>query len=508
MRIELVAPAILKVTGPDVEDWRLAHRCRQDGYQFTPQFKAKHWDGYVYPGIRWRPLKQELMLERGWLATLLRERSPDLFSAIPNAPNWVITSEQKTRQVLVDGVLRGLRDYQLDALELIQKKRWVRIALATNAGKGAIIALTAESAAREGLRSLILCDELSVFQALQGEFERWAPQVELALVEAGVKQPPWYFEVCLAMVPTLYNCLAVASKAGPRFKEKAEWREWMSRTTVLLLDEADRATASRWQTLLRFAPNTYYRVGFSGSFKTSDRPSTEELTLEGTIGPVDIVVKNIDLVERGISAKPLVELFPFTPRLPRVDKTVWKEMTGPDRRLWVYEQGVVTNQERHERVHTLLHPDEPNAIVVTRISHGADLAEMLGCPFLYGGVSKAEREAVLDEFLREGFQNLVVTRILDRGTNLLGNAVGLIFASGEGSNKQTLQRVGRGLWRGGGKEYLFLRDIIDRGHTYFNKASRKRLQLYNSEGFDITIYREGEAPRADQEGKKAHAGSA
>jgi superfamily II DNA or RNA helicase len=78
---------------------------------------------------------------------------------------------------------------------------------------------------------------------------------------------------------------------------------------------------------------------------------------------------------------------------------------------------------------------------------------------------KEERISVLDDFQAGRVRVIVVTKILDRGTNRLGHTDDLIFASGEGSTTQTLQRIGRGLRRGGGKEFLRLVDIVDRVRT-------------------------------------------
>ena len=77
--------------------------------------------------------------------------------------------------------------------------------------------------------------------------------------------------------------------------------------------------------------------------------------------------------------------------------------------------------------------------------------------------------------------------ILDRGTNRLGHAIDIIFASGEGSSRQSLQRIGRGLRRTGGKEFLRLLDVIDQGHRYLHVAAKKRITLYHAEGFEVVI---------------------
>ena len=125
-----------------------------------------------------------------------------------------------------------------------------------------------------------------------------------------------------------------------------------------------------------------------------------------------------------------------------------------------------------------------------RIDHGSALEDTIpGSCFIDGSASKKFRREVLDDFEAGKFPVLIVTKILDRGTNRLGHATDLIFASGEGSRRETLQRIGRGLRRGGGKKDLRLHDIIDRGHKYLHSSATKRVRLYDREGFDVEIVR-------------------
>jgi len=163
-------------------------------------------------------------------------------------------------------------------------------------------------------------------------------------------------------------------------------------------------------------------------------------------------------------------------------------MSGPDRRLTVYEQLVVYNDARHRFIASLLPRDVPAVVVVNRVDHGRELLQWLpSSVYLSGDSSKTERARVLEEFNAGAFNCLIVTKIMDRGTNELGRAVALMFVSGEGSTRQTLQRVGRGLRRTDGKEYLQLIDIMDTGWGYLRRAARARLKLYNAQGFAINI---------------------
>lgn len=488
LNITAVSPAQLEVRGPaGLEEWRERLSRRVPGCEFSRAFKDGFWDGMYRPGDFMRRMPGGGFLwkgGRGLLQSLLEEFYPGFSGPIPIAfPELPVKHPE------------GLRDYQSESLDLIKKHGWGRIALATNAGKGAIIALAAQAVTQIGMRCLILSDEVAVFQALKDEIAYWTDD-EIGLVEAGRKDIPSQ-RIVLAMVPTLVRRVVPPldkkgknpNKRLPPSETNLAWQEFMCSLQMILLDEADKATASTWQDLLKYGRNTYWRVGFSGTFPETD--TVEHVKLEESVGPVLTKIKNKELIDRKISAKPQVFLCRYKcSALDLPQGRAWWGMSGMQRRLTVYDQGVVYNWERHEFVRDLLPSNVPNVIIINRIAHGHELLRVIpDAQFLDGSADKDFRSETLKGFNRGDFQNLIVTKILDRGSNQLGKAVGLVFASGEGSLRQTLQRIGRGLRRGDGKRYLYLYDIMDSGHDYLASASKRRLKLYTAEQFEVRIRR-------------------
>lgn len=481
--VQTVSRTEVIVRGPAaLRDWREAHRLPVPGHAYVPSFKSGRWDGTWAPG-RWCRQVDETFELRCSIG-LLPRIAKDLGFGFP-APAF---------PALPLDAVPGLRDYQQDALRLASMLGWGRIALATNAGKGAVIALLAARAAAAGHSALILVDELAVFDALQGELATWAA-VTPALLQAGVTEPPPR-GITLAMVPTLARRLEDEDRG-------LEWRGWVASHAMLLLDEADKATAETWRRICTAASGTHWRVGFSGSFPED---LYGDLQLEELMGPVLIQEGNAAMVERGVSAKPTVELHPYdvTAVLRAAARDWARRYAGAERRQQIYEAGVVYNPERHARIRALVRPETPTAIIVNRVDHGTQLETTIpGAVFLDGSVGEADRITALEAFRRGEFHVLIVTKILDRGTNRLGYAADVIFASGEGSSRQTLQRIGRGLRRADGKATLRLVDVIDRVDTdqllkrdplqkaaaILHGAGRRRAQLYIDEGFAITVRR-------------------
>jgi superfamily II DNA or RNA helicase len=467
--VESTSPSTYKASGGQpLLAWRKAKSYKIEGAEHSAQFKKGNWDGRYYPGYRCTFDKDGspvLYFRAGLL--------PTLKAAFPNLQ--VSESHVPVTQPSLAGLLSStpypIRDYQTESLAKMMVHRWGRIALATNAGKGAIIGLFAAACEKAGLRTLILCDQLAVFQALEEEVVGWGG--DLSTVKAGEPKPPPGLTT-LAMVPTLY-----------RRVKASEWDLWLAGVDVLLMDEADRALSNSWLAVMKACPNSYWRFGFSGTFPET---GIENLKLEEEIGPILIRVKNKDLVDREISARPTVTFLPFHHDLGRRRPEGWSEFEGAEQRNWIYEQAIIDNHERDRFIEGRLDPGGKNVIIVRRIAHGEALAGRIeGSTFLSGSATERTRDEVVEAWRGGEFHTLIVSSIMDRGTNRLGWATKVIMASGEGSDAQTLQRIGRGLRRSGGKAFVEFEDVMDFGHGYLDRPTKRRVKLYNQEEFDIRI---------------------
>jgi superfamily II DNA or RNA helicase len=515
------------VGGEEIREWRESLRVDVPGSEFNPRLrklrgilasarKAVDLEGIASaeaalrsfttwaPGrVRSRGEEVVLRCSRGLLPRL--QESFDF--EIADAPSPVSVEEFAAFLEQTPNVSK-LRPYQTTALDAALRSGWGRIAQATNSGKGAVIALCGSFARSKGKRVLVCCDELSVFDALLGELRTWA-RTRPELVNAGVKSAPSSGFV-LAMIPTL-----------ARRVKTPEWRKWLASVDMLLLDEADRALSNSWRAVLDACGNATWRLGFSGSFPTEE---LEDLQLEELMGPIVAETRNAELIDAGISARPSVELHRFnsTARLvPFPDAWwAWACLDDAAQRRFVFEHCIVYNEERHRFIAGLVQPGVRTVVIVNRVSHGRQLQQVIpGSVFLDGSAGNNERDAALSLFESGRVAVLITTKILDRGSNRLGTAADMIFASGEGSRTQTLQRIGRGLRRTGGKETLRLVDVVDHVDTepllasirssvrppesdprsagvltkviskWIHASARRRLRLYAAEGFSVEVAR-------------------
>lgn len=490
LQVQFLGSAEVSITGPAaLNAWRDKHTLKVPGHEYVPRFRSGAWDGTWAPG-KWCTLRSdgtyELRCSRGLLPRIAHDVTGGAMLL-----QAATAAEVNAFRATVPQVAQ-LRDYQGRALAEVLTKGWGRIAFATNAGKGAVIALLAAFARWRGNSALILCDEIAVFDALRGEVTQWG-KFEPALIRAGTKVPP-DAAVTIAMVPTLSRRVMSKNKA-----EAKAWREWLGARAMLLMDEADKADAMSWRTIIAHAKNTTWRAGFSGTFPSD---LYNDLRLDELMGPVLDRVQNTELVERGVSARPTIEVCMYdASHCLQLFPREWWGMTPPQQRNFVFTRAITANVDRHQFVAALIQPDTPTAVIVNRIAHGQDLvATIPGAVFLDGSSSDDERLCALQDFAEGKVRVLVVTRIFDRGTNRLGLAADVIFASAEGSASQILQRIGRGLRRVGGKEFLRVVDIVDRVQTegvtdkrvkmsaaFLHKGARRRLEVYAKEGFEVQI---------------------
>lgn len=483
LQVEALRADEVAITGPEaLLEWRERHRLKVPGHEWSPRFKRHQWDGTWTPGKWVRAVGDqfELRCSRGLLPRVARDVGEPLEFNVVSAAEIAEFFRGHAKAA-------SLWEHQTRAITRVLSNGWGRVAFATNAGKGAVIALLALFAEQRGERALILCDEIAVYDALLGELETWGG-MNVGEVRAGVKTPPWQL-VTLAMVPSLSRRLGD--------DPDKQWVQWLAQQRMVLCDEADKADAKTWRTILGGTKNTTWRGGFSGSFPED---LYHELRFEEILGPVLDRVKNAEMIEQGVSAKPSIEIHAFdcTLSFPPFPKGWW-QLEATEKREFVYTGAVICNEARHQFIRGLIRPDTPTVVVVNRLEHGRALTDAIpGAVFLDGSSSETARLAALEQFREGTVRVLVVTKILDRGTNRLGWTQDLIFASSEGSVAQTLQRIGRGLRRAGGKEALRLVDVVDRinprgdkkrtsAASFLKNAARRRLMVYAKEGFEVQL---------------------
>ena len=218
------------------------------------------------------------------------------------------------------------------------------------------------------------------------------------------------------------------------------------------------------------------RIGFTATLQ----PHKEnQMTLEGTLGPVIGELTMQEAAEKGIIARPKIRLI----KVPKNDK-VRRIRKYQD----VYEAGIVFNRARNRLIvkeaRKLIKEDNTVLILVVRIAHGDALVELakrlyeMDIPFVQGATDSEVRLGVKKALGNKKEKCVIATAVFREGINIPSlNSV--INGCGGKSEVMTLQAVGRGLTVVEGKKESIIIDFLDLSHHYLISHIAERLSLYS-----------------------------
>ncbi len=278
---------------------------------------------------------------------------------------------------------------------------------------------------------------------------------------------------------------------------------------VLLADEAHHLQSETWRRLFSTS-NARIKVGFSGTIPEEDTYSG--WLVRAYTGSVLIDVRNRELIDAGISARPTVEmhvldssdlfkglykacLAEFAKEHGEVFRNGrWKNPHLKMRFFGFYQRqcievGVIRNERRNRKIAEIVHDavqqeEKQCLIIVDRLEHGRILEEMMSSAIFIHGDSDIRKETL--QLFREGnLSVLISSQILDEGIDISGIDV-LVLAGGMKCKRQLLQRAGRGLRRKKERpNTLTIIDFMDSGNRYLDSYTKERIKVWKSEGFPV-----------------------
>ena len=357
---------------------------------------------------------------------------------------------------------QGIYDYQLEAAQkLVEATRGI-LKIATNGGKTEIaIAVTKHLR----IPTLFVVRGLDLIRQTR---KRFAKRLGIPLESIGVIAEGEY---------QLGDWITVASldSLHPRLNS-LEFLKEAQRWQLLWADECHEVGSDTFYNVMKAIP-AHYRYGLSAT--PLMRTDAADLRLIAQTGDVVYSVNNKLLVERGISAQPYVEMIRI------------KEPVIPEGVAWtrVHREAIVENKQLNQHVIEKIHHAQDNGlqivVMVDQIKHGKTLLKAFKknptVRFLTGKEDGEAREEAYEAFTKRELQCLIVTAIMDKGVDVPNIDV-LVFAAGGKAKIRTLQRAGRGLRNGEGKDRLFIVDFANFCHRYTTEHSLERLELYKQEG--------------------------
>lgn len=451
------------------------------GARFTPQFRARLWDGKVrlYDAIRKTlylglvPYVEQFAVNNGY--------------AIEYVNTVSTVNDIKTTDL--EGFVKALelpekieiRDYQIEAMTTALARERTLLLSPTASGKSFIIYSIMRWHLNEGRKCIIIVPTTSLVEQLYADFEdystvnNWQVRDHCQKLYSGFSK-----EFTKDVLITTWQSVYLQPKS------------WFAQFNVIFGDEAHQFKAKSLTTVMEKMDKIRYRIGTTG---TLDNKKIHKLVLEGMFGPVHRVTTTKKLMDSGKLAELniMCVLLKYNEeiRKERKNKTYQEEMD------WL-----VSCEPRNKFIRNLAVNSKGNTLVLFQYveKHGKVLYDLIKNKvhderkvfFVYGGTETSDREAI--RHITEGETDAII--IASFGTFSTGINIpsleNVIFASPSKSKIRNLQSIGRGLRLKDGKTTCNLFDLADdlhwkswKNHTLNHAA--ERYKTYAEEEFKVKL---------------------
>jgi superfamily II DNA or RNA helicase len=451
------------------------------GARFTPQFRARLWDGKVrlYDQLR-KTLYVGLI---SYVETFCERNNYELEYKTPVLTQKGITNDsiEKFVKTLNPPAKIEIRDYQIEAMTTAIDKDRTLLLSPTASGKSFIIYSIMRWHVNAGRKCVIVVPTTSLVEQLYADFEDystdngWDVDAYCQKLYSGFPK-----EFTKHVLITTWQSIYLQPKA------------WFKQFNVIFGDEAHQFKAKSLTTIMEKLDTVKYRVGTTG---TLDNKKIHRLVLEGIFGPVHRVTTTKKLMESGrlsdLNITCIVLKYSEAIRKERNKNTYQDEMD------WL-----VGLEKRNKFIRNLAVNSKGNTLVLFQYveKHGKVLYDLIKDKvhqdrkifFVYGGTETSDREAI--RHITEGEDDAII--IASYGTFSTGINIpsieNVIFASPSKSKIRNLQSIGRGLRKKDGKTACNLFDIADdlhwkswKNHTLNHAA--ERYKTYAEEEFSIKL---------------------
>ena len=445
------------------------------GYQFSPAFKSKHWDGKIrLLNIKTKQIYVGLI---GYVKKFCKDN--DYTFEVLDEDKEVYPVDTKNLANALSLPLEA-RDYQLLASSVgLTRKRTVLVS-PTASGKSLIIYMMIRHLLNTGKkRGLLIVPTINLVTQMHSDFKSystnngWDVEKYCQKIYGGESKIP-DTDLIISTWQSIYDMP----------------KKYFAQFDFIIGDEAHTFKAKSLTSIMTKLINCDVRVGTTG---TLDDSKVNKLVLEGLFGPVFKVISTKELIDR----KQLAD-FKIKCLILKYPEEVCKAVKGfayPDEMNFI-----VSHEGRNNFIRDLAINLNGNSLILFTYveKHGKILYDLLTEKakgrkifFIHGGVEAEDREAVRHITEKENDAIIVASYgTFSTGVNIR-NLHNIIFASPTKSKIRSLQSIGRGLRLGDNKTAATLYDIADdlRYGPYTNftlKHYEERVKIYSEEKFIFT----------------------
>jgi superfamily II DNA or RNA helicase len=455
------------------------------GYQFTPQYKARLWDGKIrlfdsrtkqmYRGLV--PYIAKFCEEREYDWDYENDAFDEEFSLVEanefiKMINPKLDMDQETR------------DYQVDAFVHAVRTRRSLLLSPTASGKSLIIYLLARFLQHRGMkRGLLIVPRIGLVNQMTGDFKSYSGN------------NGWNVE------ENIHKIYQGQDKTTEKFLTISTWqsiyqmpKQWFTQFDFVIGDEAHEFKAKSLMDIMTGLTNASYRIGTTG---TLDGTKTHRLVLEGLFGSVRKVITTKELMD----AKHLAD-FRIKCLLLRHNESICQAAKN-----FTYQQEIeylVLNDARNRFISNLAVSLEGNTLVLFQYvdKHGRILHKLISDKvgvdrkvFFVSGETDVDIREDIRKIVEQETQAIIVASFGTFSTGInIRNLHNIIFASPSKSRIRNLQSIGRGLRKSETKDSATLFDIADdmrykKHENYTLKHFAERIKIYGEEKFKFKIYK-------------------
>lgn len=446
------------------------------GYQFTPAFKSRMWDGKIrLADLRTFTIYHGLV---PYIEAFCKERdyTLEIDSDINATENFSVVEAKSFIDTL--NIPYEVRDYQLKSfIQAVRNKRLLLLS-PTASGKSLILYLIVRYLQETGYKKgLLIVPTTSLVEQMFSDFKSYGYDSDK------------YCHRQYSGKDKHTNCFLTITTWQSIYKNDKEYFEQFD---FVLGDEAHQFKAKSLTTILSGCVNAKYRIGTTG---TLDGTQTHKLVLEGLFGPVYRATSTSELIEKGQLAD-----FKIKCLILKYPDSICKQA-----RDWDYNTEIdyiVQNEVRNLFIKNLTLSLDGNTLILFQFveKHGKELYSIIKEKagnrhvfFVFGGTDVEIRESV--RAITEKERNAIIVAsygTFSTGVNIR-NLHNIIFASPSKSRVRNLQSIGRGLRIGENKTEAVLFDIVDdfrigKFANYTLKHFIERVKIYDEEKFNYKFY--------------------
>lgn len=454
------------------------------GARFTPQYRAKLWDGK----IRMFDLHRKTLYV-GLLSYLhdFAERNQYEIEYVNEVKSNTIIDLNQLKEFLTWLNLRGrgkpieIYDYQIEAISHALFSERCLLLSPTSSGKSLIIYSTMRWHLEHKRKCIIVVPTTSLVEQLYSDFEDYSSENKWKVSK--------HCQRLYSGFPKEFNSDVLITTWQSIVKQPATW---FKQFDVIFGDEAHTFKAKSLTTIMEKLTTCKYRIGTTG---TLDNKKVHKLVLEGVFGPTHRVITTKELMDSGRVAK--LKIKGLLLKYDDITRQITHKASYQDEMDFL-----VKHESRNRFIRNLTLSTEGNTLVLFQYveKHGKVLYDMIKEKvredrkifFIYGGTDTEAREAARK--LMENEDNAICIAsfgVFSTGINI-PSIENVIFASPSKSKIRNLQSIGRGLRLREGKTHCNLFDIADdlqrkswKNHTLGHFA--ERLKIYSEEQFDYKI---------------------